>query len=733
MAGSSWTAWFRIRDQGAQATLGSLTDGANKLSEVFGGKLMKSFNTFNLMKDAIEAVVKGAQELVNESKEIVTMSTRFDIPIEKLGALRNVAKSFGMDANGLGGALQSLEKSINNAITRPGMEASRTFTKLGISQEEVQSMSGRTDLAFIRLRKALRGLADEGERNAAINEAFPGNAEAVIDVLKRNEAQFQAAEDAAYEYSDSLTKNNSDTLDALNDINEDMKPIYQFVAAIGGFVVQLLAFIVQGLKIAVKLIVDVVMGAIEVIQGGITMAVEAVAWGFKSMYYKGKNALGLMSDESLAAKQKELEVEHFGAIKSAGKIVEKGGDRLTAGVSDKDARDMTRRSMKLDSSLAAVGESLGMESATDAGNREVEMLKEQVAEFQKLSKERIKDIDKKRKDGKDTKEEVAALLALEEDIAKKKKEIFTIEETMRINGTKKQDKGISGYTSNEIEDFREVDRLKKKELEYEAKRIALGSQPKIFKDALELQIAGEKRLQAQKELARLELAGLSVEEKQAKIQQLAADGVNMTSNDLAGISTKRDEKSIKEKQNKVLEAKNAEAKIAQDMTNDALTQNKQITDAERDRNLAAIEGVRERQRFADKQKGVSAIDQQSSELKYQIENLQREQEKLDKMNANPQTTAAERQKQEDAVQKQTFGAAGAMDKLMAMQYNFVASSAAKSGMGGGISETTNLIDINKEQLNYLKKMYEAMLGKSGQEGQSFQYYPLNLQGRNVRD
>lgn len=733
MAGSSWTAWFKIRDQNAQATLGNLTDAATKLSDVFGGKLMKSFNSFNLMKDAIEAVVKGAQELVNESKEIVTMSTRFDIPIEKLGALRNVARSFGMDSNGLSGALQALEKSINNAITRPGDAASRTFTKLGISQGEVISYAGRTDLAFIRLRKALREIGDEGERNAAINEAFPGSADAVIEILKKNEQQFNAAEDAAYDYSDSLTKNNSDTLDALNDINEDMKPIYAFVAAVGGFIVQLLAFIVQGVKIAVKMVLDVVLGMIEIIQGGITAAVEGVAWGFKSMYYSGKNMIGLMSDDELKLKKKELEATHFSAIKVASKIVDHGADRVTAGVSEKDARDMTRRSMKMDSSLAAVGESLGFQSMTEAGEDELNSLKSQINELQNLSKERMKDIDRKRKDGKDTKNEVEALLSLEEEISAKKKEVLKIEETLKTHGLKKDEQGKGKYKSNELEDIYETDRLKKQELAYEKERIALGSQPKIFKDALELRIAAEKRLQAEKELAKLQLAGLGTEEQSAALAQLEANGIHLSAEDLEKVSSKRDVKRIKEMENKVLEAKNAEAKIGQGMTDDALAQNKQIKDAERDRTLAAIEGVRERERFANKIKGVSAIDQQTSELNYQVDQLKREQEKLDAMNANPQTTAAERQKQEDVVQKQTFGAAGAMDKLMAMQYNFVASNAAKAGMGGGVSETNNLIDINKEQLNYLKKMYEAMLEKTGQTGKNFQSYPLMLMGRNIRD
>ena len=103
------------------------------------------------------------------------------------------------------------------------------------------------------------------------------------------------------------------------------------------------------------------------------------------------------------------------------------------------------------------------------------------------------------------------------------------------------------------------------------------------------------------------------------------------------------------------------------------------------------------------------------------------------MEQNPLATHAEKEKQRDVIQKKTFGAAGEMDKLMAMQYNFVSSNAAKAGMGGGISETNNLIDINKEQLNYLKKMYEAILDSSGQSGKNFQYYPLQLQGRNIKD
>lgn len=733
MASSSWTAWFRIRDQGAQATLGSMTDAVGKLSDAFGSKLMKSFNSFNLMKAGIEAVVKGAQELVNESKEIVTMSTRFDIPIAKIGGLRNAAKSFGMDANGLAGSLQGLEKSINNAITRPGVDASRTFAKLGFSQQEVIAWNGKTDVAFAAVNARLRNFKDEGERAAAVQEIYGGNSEAVIELMKRTPEAFDAASDAAYTYSDSLTKNNSETLDALNDINEDMKPIYQFVAAIAGFVIQILATIVQGVKVVAKLIIDVVMGMIEVIEGAIEQAFYSVQGGLKKLWVSGKSMIGAISDEEEARQKQEIDVVTSARGKSSKKRMSHGWDRVTKGVDTKDMNDMNNRLTKLGGSYIAVQESLGKQSATEEMQTQLESYDEQISKLKELASNRRKDMEQKRKDGKDTTEDYENLIDLEDDLIEKQMNRGKIAEALAKLQLAKPQQGSVSQTSNELEDVIEMDRLKKQELEYERQRIAAGSQPKIFKDALELRIASEKRLQAEKELAKLQLAGLDPSAQADKLEELSAQGINMTQDDLKNISSKRDIKRIKEMENKVLEAKNKEASVAQGMTDDALAQSKQIKDAERDRTLAAIEGVRERERYADKIKGVSAIDQQTSELNFQIDNLKREQEKLDAMNANPQTTAAERQKQQDVVQKQTFGAAGAMDKLMAMQYNFVASNAAKAGMGGGVSETNNLIDINKEQLNYLKKMYEALLASSGQSGKSFQYYPLQLQGRNIKD
>ncbi len=736
MAGASWTAWFKIKDINAQATLGNLTDASTKLADAFTGKLLKSFNVFNLMKEAIMAVVKGAQELVNESKEIVTMSTRFDIPINKLGQLRQVAKSFGMDANGLGGAMSALEKSINNAITRPGMDASRTLQKLGFSQAEIISWSGRTDVAFEAINARLRKFGDEGERSAAVSELYAGSGDSVTDMLKRSKEAAEGAASGAYIYSDALTKNNSETLDALDEINEDLKPIYQFVAALAGVIVQILAIVVQGAKMFFGVVIDVIMGLVEIIIGAVKMATTAAAAGLSWLVDKGQNMIGLMSDEEMEQKNKERESEMLKSMETSG--IKHGAARMVKGFDPKDVKNMETRLLKGGASVLALGESLGMEGTKEQAENELKELKLQEEILADQARRQRELIEQKRKDGKDTTNDLKVLYGIQDSFNKKVQERLKLEKELRELQLAPDPKGDVRQDSNAVEDMREADRLKKQGLALDRERIMLEGGPQIAKDMLEARVATEKQITAQKELAKLQLSGMNSTERNEKYAELEAQGFGFTEDEKSaveagGFTSKRDEARENELENKAEEAAQARMRAEMKVNQWAKEQNKVISDADRDRQLSAIDAVRERERYADKIKGVSAIDQQTKELEFQIEGIKREEEKLAIMEQNPLATHAEKEKQRDVIQKKTFGAAGEMDKLMAMQYNFVSSNAAKAGMGGGISETNNLIDINKEQLNYLKKMYEAILDSSGQSGKNFQYYPLQLQGRNIKD
>lgn len=139
--------------------------------------------------------------------------------------------------------------------------------------------------------------------------------------------------------------------------------------------------------------------------------------------------------------------------------------------------------------------------------------------------------------------------------------------------------------------------------------------------------------------------------------------------------------------------------------------------ADIDRKNKAIEGQQGRDLFGMKMRGVSAIDQQNVVFRNAVDKMKREEAKLEALAKDPM-----REKEymggkgpaaialKNSIQDLMMSAAGEMDTLMAMQFNYVSSDAAKKGMGGGISMVNNPIDIAKESRDYLRKIYESMEG-----------------------
>jgi hypothetical protein len=253
----------------------------------------------------------------------------------------------------------------------------------------------------------------------------------------------------------------------------------------------------------------------------------------------------------------------------------------------------------------------------------------------------------------------------------------------------------------------EADRLKKQEIMYARRR---QEAPLEFRDAVELEILTEKRITAEKELA-------AITEENNKNRK--------TSNtDIARQY---------ELQNKLLEAQNAEMKQIKDMSDYALKTQIMQTEALRERRNKAIDEIQEREQFAMQKSGTSAVDRQAIVLNNKIEELKRAKQEFDEKSIRGKQiyTAEQKEAALAKIQEKTFAATKELDKLMAMQFNFTASDAAQKGMGGGIVEQKNLVEINKDQLKYLEKIYYAVLEANGISGKPFQYDPLRLRGKTL--
>jgi hypothetical protein len=131
-----------------------------------------------------------------------------------------------------------------------------------------------------------------------------------------------------------------------------------------------------------------------------------------------------------------------------------------------------------------------------------------------------------------------------------------------------------------------------------------------------------------------------------------------------------------------------------------------------------------------KMRGVSAIDQQNVVFRNSVDKLKREQAKLADLASDPMRqqeylggTGPAAIALKNSIQDLMFESAKEMDSLMAMQFNYVSSDAAKKGMGGGIAMVNNPLEVAKESRDYLKKIYEEVKGTG-----SFDVVPQYMKG-----
>lgn len=716
MSNSTWTGILRIKDENITGSLGSMQNGMKKVGEAFKENFFQNLNSFSLLKKGIDMVLDSAEELVKESRELQSVSSRYDIPIEQLGKLRNVALQFGLGLNGLNGTFAALENNINRAIVRPGVGASIAFTKLGISQQEVSGYANNTGDAFNRLLPILRGVEDSALRAALAEDALGGGADAMIAVLKRGPEAMQAAEDAAYKYTDSMTASNAEIMNMFSDFGEALKPVGQLIASVFGILFGLIMACIPGLKMVFNMITQLFGGGVAIIGAALGTIVNKISWAIG----KTTNSMNVFrSSEEKAKRAAELDAEQETSQKLIKKEFVKGLDKINDNTAfHKNIREFQKASDRVEQQFSSLGAQFGLEDDETGYNRKINEQSELIKTFKKQREERQKSAEIAKKDGKDTKEDYAAIAELSDKIKEAqntRQDVVDVLATRSLKVTNANradikadmqvgpDKVAPVIKTNEKLIFEEQQLVKERQLALDAQNAAIPSYMRYLADS---EMAMKREKVALEDLNRIKAKGSIFEKDFSKIAEY---------------------------QNKHTAAVNATAQAQQTLADlIALTTDRSRL-ADRDRRNSAIIEHKQREMFGMKLRGVSAIDQQAIVFKNQVDVLKREQEKLQDLANNPlrkkeylEGFGDEAVRLKDSIQKEMFTAAKELDTLMAMQFNFVSSSAAQKGMGGGIAMVNNPIKIAEQSRDYLKKIYEAMLDANGMSGTFEQVQKINI-------
>lgn len=695
---------FAINAAGAQATLQQLRSHFDGMFSEMSSGITKNITKFNAYQVALDYCIDAGKQLVKESRELIAISTKYDIPIQKMGSLQMMSAQTGQSIGQLARGFRFLEMNMGRALLKPGGPQYQAFKELGISQEEMVHASEDTMYALDLVRSKVMTIGDEERRNAFLQEIFGANWQNVLPIIEQSATAQKDAATAGYEYSHSMTESLSGVATTMEEIAQDVKPIIMPIVQVVAMLVTLLGVLIEGLKISIQLVgktllaaFQAIVGVVQGIIGGIMKVIQGLQWAVTLGNYGKKGGVmdnlgsGFLSasGDSFKGAGKQF-VEMSPILKKGNNEVWKSYDRLNR-------------------QTHALGESLGM------------------TEEDSYIKERVKDLDA-------TEKALKRNTAENERLSKSYQRSYAMMVAGQLSSEdlKEEEKKL-----NEVGRER-LDLLEKqKELKIELDRA--GYQKKINpNDATKPRTAEERKVEIQRNkqereqgikeymaktplVAEMETYHEMVK-AQMELKKLEEDKADLIKNNSLSIQAEADiNNQIANQKIAIIEKEKAHKAFL-------LKKDRELNDSEKERKDEMIKAMQEREQQFMTRQGMTGMDKQAEVVSKAVDQMRRDEEQLNKVMNDPMRTQSEKLSAKKKLEGSTMTAMKEFDKLSLMQFQYSASDAAKKGMGGGIDIRENQLSVSKEQLDYLRKSYELQLKEFGLNPDQFGNVPFQMQG-----
>jgi len=693
-----------INASGAQASIGALQSGFNKLFDSMSdSSAMKSLATFDILSTIISKVTEVTKQLISESKDLIAISVRYDIPINKMGQLQMAANLTGQSIGQVARNLRFFENNISKSLLKVGSPQAQFFDKLGISIEQREKGLVDTNYMLDVVREKVMTIGDEERRNAILAEGFGANWALMLPMLEANKTELADMAAQGHTYSESMTRALATVSSNTEGINQNIKPLAEFFAAVFAMLTTGIAAAVLGVMTLGKIIKDGIGGAI-------TWIISVWDRFTASMEY----GLGLI-EEAIPGGSDGKE-RQANAIKK----FQKGQQKADSAdfFDDKAFAKAAQQGQMLQDRFAqtgyAVAESMGMVEENALIKDTVKQIDEKKASIATLVAESL-----------EYRKQIDAVVALEQAgliSAEQKKK--TIEEIRELQGE------VNEKITEEQESLRDLqaryDRIKDTTKDINKDK---GNKPQTVEEAKtdfdKFKAEGEQKIKdymAGTPIGEQKETFFAIVEARMKQIKLEQEMEEMKRRGLLTIQAQAQyEKEIAAAKSTVIEKERAHEAFL-------LKQARQRADSERDRKEIIISAMAEREQTFMARQGMTGIDKQTTAFSNSIEKLQRDQARLAEYENDPKRTQEEKLAAKKDVEASALAAQKELDKTTLMQFQYGASDAAKKGMGGGIDIRENQLSISKDQLSVLQKQLDLMYKQYNLDPADYGGTPMVMQG-----
>lgn len=700
---------FVFNAANAQRALTSLGSHYSQLFDQMTGRLGETISKWNVWQKMFDYMVGLTKELINESRELIAVSTKYDIPIKKMGEFQMMAQAAGQSLGQVARNFRFLEMNVSRALLKPGGPQYQAFKELGVTQDELTA--GASDTAFMLsvVREKVMSIGDEERRNNFLQAIFGANWQNMLPIIELSVEAQKEMSDAAYEYGDAQTASLALIEKQYAEIGQDLKPTAAIFAQSFAILVTLLAIIVQLLVLVGTYIKDLIIDGIKVGVGMLQMQILSLLK--LTNWVLNKIGAGSQTLQSMEAEYEKAVKENV--VDTIKKRVATGG-----GFDDPKLRKGTDNLMtnfgRLGQNFRGLGYAMGIgDEGEDKKEDEQDITKRRNA-MALLTEERKRQL---------------AELAKYDDL---------IEKNGKLTAKQEHDRLVAGnrYRALQREMTEVAEGLNEAEEDYRKKygRTFAKEGDSSNKPRTAEEIKSE--LDALKSQREMDLKRtMAMTPKVAEMESAMAvtkayqEQLNIANeiNDLI----KNNAWTVQQQTEYAKKAQQAEINLIEKQKEHALFLKKQAiarAEAERSRKESTIEMMQERQQTFMARQGMTGMDKQGVKVSQAIDKMVRDQEQLDRVMKDETKTQADRESAKKQVDASAIKAQQELDKLSLLQFQYGASDAAKKGMGGGIDIRENQLTVAKSQLDILRKQLDLMYKSYGLNSADYGGVPMMMQG-----
>jgi len=382
MSNTVYNIEFTAKADSVQKTIDKLKAEIEALKAKCESASVSTVAKGNLMAGTVQKIfgfleqkaTQAFHELTQEAKQFISMSERFDIPVEQFQKFKKAAEYAGVPIGTLARAFKGLEKTFSEAARNETSEKANVFRAMGFSQDQIREFQANGETAFFILKERLSQMSEE-TRNAFGQQIFGTAWNQIVSLMKepteRIKEQFKETGKLA---SEELMGNREAGIQ-MNEFWEDFKNSMEPIVPLISLIFNLLKSMFDVVVWVIKQAWNGILGIIGVIQILIGKLANLGDYGEKAMNWLFNPASASKLNAEVDKRIEKRNKDYSSIIKNASERVSNTNDEFN-----------TKMGHNYDSALIAsqsAGVTFGLHASGDAAKE----YKENIEEAQKAMDE----------------------------------------------------------------------------------------------------------------------------------------------------------------------------------------------------------------------------------------------------------------------------------------------------------------------------------------------------------